>query len=382
MSGGIYLIQDDGKLVEMSERGYDTEALLQGYLARHHDLLAGDQIDGTAPRRWLLVAREASLASEEDGAGRWSVDHLFLDQDAVPTVVEVKRSTDTRIRREVVGQMLDYAANAVKYWPVASLQESLEKTAESEAKSVDELLEQLRPGLDPAEFWRTVETNLKAGRIRMLFVADALPPELVRVIEFLNEQMSPAEVLGVELQQFVGEQHIVYVPRVVGRTSGAVATKGGAGQAGQTWDRDSFFSAAQGRCSAAEVALMRRLVEDAETRGLKVNWGRGVTPGASGWYPVGGQPTGVWVLNANNESSTTRAYLVLYLADLLPKLGGERIERAARMLETLPTLREKIAAARQSEWKKYPSLYLADIAGDPAREQILFGALGDLLAES
>jgi len=28
-------------------------------------------------------------------------------------VVEVKRGTDTRIRREVVGQMLDYAANAV-----------------------------------------------------------------------------------------------------------------------------------------------------------------------------------------------------------------------------------------------------------------------------
>jgi hypothetical protein len=31
-----------------------------------------------------------------DGGGRWSVDHLFLDQDAVPTIVEVKRSTDPR----------------------------------------------------------------------------------------------------------------------------------------------------------------------------------------------------------------------------------------------------------------------------------------------
>jgi hypothetical protein len=35
----------------------------------------------------------------------------------VPTLVEVKRSDDTRIRREVVGQMLDYAANGVVYWP-------------------------------------------------------------------------------------------------------------------------------------------------------------------------------------------------------------------------------------------------------------------------
>jgi hypothetical protein len=38
-----------------------------------------------------------------------------LDQDAIPAIVEVKRSTDTRIRREVVGQMLDYAANSVVY---------------------------------------------------------------------------------------------------------------------------------------------------------------------------------------------------------------------------------------------------------------------------
>ncbi len=32
-------------------------------------------------------------------------------------MVRVKRR-DTRIRREVVGQMLEYAANAVTYWPV------------------------------------------------------------------------------------------------------------------------------------------------------------------------------------------------------------------------------------------------------------------------
>ena len=51
--------------------------------------------------------------TSSDG-GRWLVDRLFLDQDGVPTLVEVKRSSDTRIRREVVGQLLEYAANATK----------------------------------------------------------------------------------------------------------------------------------------------------------------------------------------------------------------------------------------------------------------------------
>ena len=73
MSGGIYPIQDDDKLVEMNERGYDTEDLLQELLAKYPNLLAGDQRDDAAPRRWLLVSREMSLASEEDEAGRWSV---------------------------------------------------------------------------------------------------------------------------------------------------------------------------------------------------------------------------------------------------------------------------------------------------------------------
>ncbi len=49
----------------------------------------------------MLVSREMNVPGEEDGGARWSLDHLFLDQDAIPTLVEVKRSTDTRIRRAV-----------------------------------------------------------------------------------------------------------------------------------------------------------------------------------------------------------------------------------------------------------------------------------------
>lgn len=92
-------MKSDNALVEMRECAYDTEELLQGYLADHPDLLAGDQIDEAEPRRWLLISREMRLPSEEGGSDRWSADHLFLDQDAIPTIVEVKRSTDTRARR-------------------------------------------------------------------------------------------------------------------------------------------------------------------------------------------------------------------------------------------------------------------------------------------
>src|SRR5581483_6590203 len=128
MVRGIYLIQPDGALVEMTEAAYDTEAVLQELLARYPSVLAGEQVNRAEPRRWLLISREMPVASGEAGGGRWSLDHLFLDQDGVPTLVEVKRGSDTRIRREVVGQMLDYAANGVVYWPVDAIRASFVNT--------------------------------------------------------------------------------------------------------------------------------------------------------------------------------------------------------------------------------------------------------------
>ena len=140
----------------------------------------------------LFVTREAGIASEVDGHARWSIDHLFLDQDGIPTLVEVKRSSGTRIRREVVGQMLDYAANAVVFWPIEQIRAYYETTCQTQGQDPDIMLrELLGEDANPAAFWVQVKTNLEAQRVRMVFVADVIPPELRRVVEFLNVQMSP-----------------------------------------------------------------------------------------------------------------------------------------------------------------------------------------------
>lgn len=44
----------------------------------------------------------------------------------------------------------------------------------------------------------------EAGRVRMVFVADMILPELRRIVEFLNGQMDAAEVLAVEIKQYKG----------------------------------------------------------------------------------------------------------------------------------------------------------------------------------
>ncbi len=108
----IYMLAADGTLERVPLQTYPTEDLLQKLIEDYPALLAAEQIDPDDPPRWFLVKREAGIPDSDALSDRWSADHLLLDHLGRPTIVEVKRSSDTRIRREVVGQMLDYAANA------------------------------------------------------------------------------------------------------------------------------------------------------------------------------------------------------------------------------------------------------------------------------
>ena len=279
MSGGIFVIQDDDQFVELAEQGYASEDLLQRWLAEHPNLLAGNQIDSANPRRWLLVSREIGMSSDETDVGR--VDHLFLDQDGVPTLVEVKRSSDTRIRREVVGQMLDYAANAVVHWPVERLRARYETRCEAMGLVPEEELQALI-GLeaDPDQFWKQVQDNLQVGRIRLIFVADVIPIELRRIVEFLNQQMSPAEVLAVEIRQYVGQGLRSLVPHVVGQTVEAQQKKSGSTTPKRRWDEASYFAELQQKFSLAEVDVARRLLNWARPKVTEIWWGKGTTIGS------------------------------------------------------------------------------------------------------
>jgi len=203
---------------------YQNEDLLQGIVDKYPELIVGEQINPDNPPRWIVIQREAAIPNSEEQSGRWSIDHLFLDQHGRPTFVEVKRSSDSRIRREVVGQMLDYAANALKYWPP----DQIKTLAAEEFGSLEALETTLQNFLgrdestdssqDLEAYWATVEQNLRNGQVRPLFVADEIPAELRSIIEFLNEHMPLVEVLGVEKRQYQIQGIQALVPRIIGQT--------------------------------------------------------------------------------------------------------------------------------------------------------------------
>ena len=77
MSGGIFLLSGEN-LVEMREQAYDSEDLLQAWLAKYPNLLAGEQLAGS-PRRWLTDRSRATprVVRPDDEAGHARPDLLI-----------------------------------------------------------------------------------------------------------------------------------------------------------------------------------------------------------------------------------------------------------------------------------------------------------------
>lgn len=278
---GVFVLSDSQGLVALTPSEFVNEDDFQQLLEKYPALLSGDQTDDGKPRRWLLIKREKAIPAEDGGSGRWSVDHLFVDQDGIPTLVEVKRQSDTRLRREVVGQMLDYAANAVVYWPVEQLRAEFEQgCAEIGADPEEEIRNRLALDGDAETLWQLVKTNLQAGRIRMLFVADRIPAELRRIVEFLNEQMDPAEVLALELRQFQGEGLRTIVPMLYGQTEKAQQKK--PGRSARQWDETSLLAEIESRHTPEILRTAQQIIQWIKSKPSRIWYGQGSKDGSIG----------------------------------------------------------------------------------------------------
>jgi len=360
----IFIKQGD-TLIEMTERRYDAESVLQQLLADHPNLLAGD-VDSDQRKRLLLIQREMGVPSDADANSRWSLDHLFIDEDGVPVLVEVKRSSDTRIRREVVGQMLDYAANAASYWRIAALREAFESACEDAEIDPEETVRSHMAGdADVDRFWLEVDTNLRAGRLRLVFVADEIPPELRRIVEFLNEQMTRTDVLALEVRQYVapGEDMITLVPRVIGQTQAARDVKRTTtGRVSRRWG-ESDVLATWSEHNAPDIAsLVRRLYEFMRDEGARASWGTGALPSVNMWL-------------GEREDATTNPIAIGMFSDNMciwfDFVRGRRTDlenqRLATAMRSIPNVARYIQGLEQQDFGMHPGMkYTEVLASDLA----------------
>lgn len=257
----------------------NEEAELQNILEQNHDLLPGDQIRPDDPRQWLLIKREMAVPTPGNSSGY--VDFLFTDQDAIPTFVECKRYADMRSRRDIVGQVFEYAANGFHYWSQDLLQSYAEDSARRIGLSLEAAIRRIVPADDitPSQFFEKLYTNLREGRTRLILFLDESSPELRVIVEFINAQMERTEMLIVEAKQYLlGDSRIV-VPHLFGYTERVRIAKQTASETGRaarvSWDEASFMEAARSNLTPEQMARVEALYALGSRLGFETGWGAG-----------------------------------------------------------------------------------------------------------
>lgn len=217
----IFHLQQD-KMVPMPERpmreglfGKTLEDALQTLLENHPEVIPGKQISPNSedPPRFILLRREMKVSG-------WSLDHLFVDQNGILTLVEAKLIQNPESRRDVIGQIIEYAANAGKEWSHGKVRQAATEYYLDRGRDLDEVLrENFDEALDIDEFWSLVDSNLDDGRLRLIIAGDEIRAEVRRMIEYLNSEMHRVDVLGLELKCYGDdESSVVLVPRIIGQT--------------------------------------------------------------------------------------------------------------------------------------------------------------------
>jgi hypothetical protein len=289
--GSVYIVNDGSEsLPMMRTRCRNEEKELQLLLEKNLDILPGDQINPDDPRRWLLVKREMPVPDPNTGAPRWSIDFFLVDQDGIPTFVECKRFADTRSRREVVGQVLEYAANGHYYWTSDIMRTYAEHTCEQRNLTLDKALEALRPDEEESadQFFERVQQNLREGQVRLVFFLEDSPFELRSVVDFLNKQMERSEVLLVEARQYSSDNLRIVVPTLFGYTEQArlvkkiISIKDPSPR--RKWDKITFLDDAKSRLNNEEVKALEELFDQCVSSGFEIGWGTGAITGSFSVY--------------------------------------------------------------------------------------------------
>lgn len=308
MSRVFYI--DKNKIPIPLERVYCKDEFSEQHkaLEANHDLLPGDQISPDDPRRWMLIKREMPVPDPETGIDRWSIDFFFVDQDGIPTFVECKRYKDTRSRREIVAQVLEYAANGHYYWDKSIIMKYAEQTCTDLHTNLNESFLNLvkRDDLNIDVFFENVEFKLKEGNIRLIFFLEEAAMPLKSLIDFLNKQMTRTEVLLVECKMYKQDDGLVIVPSLFGYTEEARVLKQDVSSASvkaqrKKWTKESFIEHLRTQVKKKLFDAIVQFIDTISSYDVKFKYGSGCETGSLGVVFPNVCPRSVFTLWSNGS---------------------------------------------------------------------------------
>jgi len=192
--------------------GAVSEADIQALVHAHPASLPIAEIDP------LFVGAVAICRELNTPAG--PIDNFLVTPSGLPVLVECKLWRNPQGRREVVGQILDYAKELSR-WSSSDLQREVSRCLGRTGDPVLDLVRQADPAVNEIQFNDALTANLRRGRFLLIILGDGIREGVEAIAEYLQAHAGLHFSLGlVEYPIYAmpnGDRLVA--PRVLARTN-------------------------------------------------------------------------------------------------------------------------------------------------------------------
>src|SRR5947209_3997805 len=144
------------------------------------------------------------------GPGSGYVDLLGIDAEDSILLVETKLARNSEIRREVIGQILEYAAFL---WGKGY--EDIDQVfLAREGKTILELLSMKHLEISGDDLRRAVAANLAGGRFNLFIAVDAMNRELEKIIAYLSSRGPGLKLQAIAMPVYIRDGLEILAPQV------------------------------------------------------------------------------------------------------------------------------------------------------------------------
>lgn len=374
--GTPYFLSKENSLklerVPLNEKLFQ-EKWLQDLIHKNPQVLPIDEIEsGFAPL--ISLGREIFTAVGY-------IDNLYISPNGYLTIVETKLWRNPEAKREVVGQIIDYAKE-LSTWTFSKLNESVKVSSQllnNNTKGIIDLIKEFDLIDENQEqiIIDNIERNLKRGRFLLLIVGDGIRESVEDMVDYLSSTPQIQFTLGlVELQVYKNpndENDLIVIPNLITRTKEITRaiikiensnpnnvvtvetnfkeekTKNQSFKA--TITEDDFFEQLKQNTDSENVEFAKHILKASKEKGFYIDWNQGsfvaklLDPNGSG------QKITLFVTDKKGLF-----YIGAWTASQLEKLGVNKqlsydfAERTAKLVNL------KIDPNYLGNWNKYSTI--------------------------
>lgn len=332
----ILIRSGDSNWHEPAVSGYANEAQLRDLLAGHPSLIPG--VTNNA-----MVCKEFST---EAGPA----DVVAVDLENGLTIVECKMASNPQVRREIVGQVLDYASS---FWKM-SVEEFDNRWR---ARTKHSLFEDLDLG-DALK--HRLQDNLASGEFRIILAVDEINADLRRIVEYLNSiTLSSVAVIAVVYSRREDNGTEILLPTTYGDQL-VQAKIAESRKVKHEWTADEFLDWVVEKDPTA-IPATRAFIQVLEENGCYIGRGSASTPSLNIGLDVWGDRYR-WPISFYTQAKGTSAEF--RLEDF--KNSPEIAEKFLFAAESVPGGITNGAEIRSLNFAKRPNLLLREMKPETA----------------